>query len=88
MATLYIIGDGTLNPSYYNCEGGDIIDLMGTMFGRDMQIGFINGNILKYIKRWNSKDGVKDLHKAREYLDRLIDIIEMEGEGEENVCKE
>ena len=35
-------------------------------------LGFCEGNILKYITRYQDKDGVKDLLKARQYLDILI----------------
>ena len=35
-------------------------------------LGFNIGNIIKYLWRWNLKDGLKDLKKARWYLDDLI----------------
>lgn len=31
-------------------------------------------NILKYLGRYRRKDGVKDLHKAMDYLDWLIEL--------------
>lgn len=34
---------------------------------------FIDGNIVKYISRWRTKDGIKDLLKIRHYLDILIE---------------
>lgn len=37
-------------------------------------LGFLEGNIIKYISRWKNKDGIKDLLKARHYLDKLIEI--------------
>ena len=33
-------------------------------------------NILKYIWRWQKKNGVEDLKKARWYLDKLISTAE------------
>ena len=33
------------------------------------------GNILKYICRWNNKNGLQDLEKAKWYLDHLIDHV-------------
>jgi len=36
------------------------------------QIGFAEGNICKYVVRWREKDGLKDLEKARIYLNALI----------------
>ena len=41
-------------------------------------IGFAEGNICKYVARWKEKDGLKDLHKARTYLDALICFVELE----------
>lgn len=35
-------------------------------------LGFAEGNICKYVARWKEKDGIKDLHKARDYLNALI----------------
>lgn len=38
-------------------------------------LGFCEGNVVKYITRWRDKDGVKDLQKARHYIDFLIEDI-------------
>ena len=35
-------------------------------------MGFLEGNIIKYITRYKFKNGVEDLKKARVYLDKLI----------------
>ena len=37
-------------------------------------IGYLEGNIIKYITRWKDKGGVEDLKKARHYLDKLIEV--------------
>lgn len=37
-------------------------------------IGFFEGNVIKYVTRWKSKNGIKDLEKARHYLDLLIEL--------------
>ena len=37
-------------------------------------LGFFEGNIVKYLSRWRDKNGVEDLLKARHYLDKLIEI--------------
>tara|TARA_R110000803_G_scaffold10308_7_gene31716 strand:- start:162 stop:371 length:210 start_codon:yes stop_codon:yes gene_type:complete len=36
-------------------------------------IPYIEGNIIKYVTRWKSKNGVEDLKKAMHYLEILID---------------
>lgn len=37
-------------------------------------IGFIEGNVIKYISRWRSKNGIADLEKAKHYIDLLIEL--------------
>lgn len=44
------------------------------------RLGFHEGNIIKYVSRWRSKNGVDDLKKAQFYIDRLIQLAEKEGE--------
>lgn len=36
-------------------------------------IGFMEGNAIKYLVRWREKGGVDDLKKARHYIDKLIE---------------
>jgi hypothetical protein len=36
-------------------------------------MGFAEGNVIKYVSRWRKKGGVDDLRKARHYLDLLIE---------------
>ena len=40
------------------------------------KLGYLEGNIVKYISRWEVKGGVDDLKKARHYLDKLIEVTE------------
>jgi hypothetical protein len=43
-------------------------------------IGYFEGNVIKYVSRWRSKNGIKDLEKARHYIDLLI---QLEGRSDE-----
>ena len=36
-------------------------------------LGFVEGNIIKYVSRYKNKNGVEDLKKARHFLDILIE---------------
>jgi len=36
-------------------------------------IGFVEGNIIKYVLRFKEKGGVQDLLKAKHYIELLID---------------
>jgi len=40
------------------------------------KLGYEVGNIIKYVTRYQFKNGVDDLKKARHYLDLLIESIE------------
>jgi hypothetical protein len=40
------------------------------------QLGYFEGNIVKYVSRWRDKGGINDLKKARHYLDKLIELSE------------
>lgn len=41
-------------------------------------LDFLQGNIIKYICRYEGKNGVEDLMKARRYLDELINRTQTE----------
>lgn len=39
-------------------------------------LGYLEGNIIKYVSRWKDKGGVQDLKKAQHYLQKLIETVE------------
>ena len=43
----------------------------------DWNLGYLDGNAVKYLSRWRHKGGIEDLKKARHYIDKLIET-EME----------
>jgi hypothetical protein len=38
------------------------------------ELGYFEGNIVKYVSRWRNKGGVEDLRKAKHYLEKLIEL--------------
>lgn len=42
-------------------------------------IPYMEGNIIKYVTRWRDKGGVKDLEKAKHYIDMLIQLEDAKG---------
>lgn len=48
-------------------------------------LDFIRGNIIKYIMRYDAKNGLEDLKKARVYLDKLISNLTNELQGADEV---
>lgn len=59
--------DNKIKPTYY----GNEIDVIKFVMSNNLD--FMQGNIIKYIVRYKNKNGLEDLLKAREYLDRLIE---------------
>lgn len=53
-----------------------------TEFIHANNIPFIEGNIIKYVIRHRSKNGIEDLKKAKHYIDLLINF---EYESKENI---
>lgn len=38
------------------------------------EIGFFEGNAITYLTRWKAKGGVKDLQKAKHFIEKLIEL--------------
>jgi len=38
------------------------------------ELGYLEGNVVKYVSRWKDKGGVDDLRKAQHYLAKLIEV--------------
>lgn len=43
----------------------------------EKNVPFAEGNVMKYVFRWQDKDGIKDLYKARDYLNAVIAHAEL-----------
>ena len=56
------------HPKHYTNGKIEPIDFIN---GNNMD--YLEGNIIKYISRYKFKNGVEDLHKARFYLNMLIE---------------
>lgn len=65
------------HPPHYQSETGlEVIDVIEA-FTFDLKgiEATDTGNILKYMCRWKSKNGLQDLEKAKWYLDHLIEKV-------------
>ena len=36
-------------------------------------IGYLAGNVIKYVSRYKQKNGLEDLYKAKHYIEKLIE---------------
>lgn len=66
------IMDMVNNPPHYNKAGIETIQAIKAMLGEGFKY-YLQGNIMKYIWRYEYKDGVQDLEKAQWYLNELIE---------------
>jgi hypothetical protein len=73
-----------INPAHYQKGGVECIDAIEASMSKEAFKGFLKGNCIKYIYRYENKNGVEDLKKAEWYLLRLIALRE----NEETMAKE
>jgi hypothetical protein len=45
-------------------------------------MGYMEGNVVKYISRWRKKNGIADLEKAKHYIELLIELENRKLDGE------
>jgi len=45
------------------------------------KLGFFEGNIIKYVCRYDKKGGIEDLRKAQDYLNKLISLENQKDAG-------
>lgn len=66
------------HPSHYQSETGlEVIDVIEAFtFNLTGIEAFDTANVIKYICRWQCKNGVQDLKKAAWYIEHLIHHIE------------
>jgi hypothetical protein len=64
------------NPPHYNQNAMETIDVLENSLPRVHFFGYLRGNILKYMLRYEYKGGKEDLKKARWYLNRLINTLD------------
>ncbi len=70
--------DPVERPAHYASGGIECIDAIKEQMPRDAYVGFLQGNVAKYVWRWRDKGGVESLEKAQWYLTRLINELKQE----------
>lgn len=69
----YKLDDSPVNPSHYSRW-----KIEPLTFITANNLDFLRGNIIKYIMRYDAKNGVEDLKKARVYLDKMMSDLSNE----------
>ena len=60
-------------PEHYTSGTIECIDYIKDSLSREEWIGYLRGNIAKYMHRFRNKNGIEDLRKAEVYLGWLIE---------------
>ena len=68
-------GDDVDSPFHYNKGNIECIDAIKAASTKEEFEGYIRANVLKYVWRFRYKDNIKDLRKAKWYLDKLIESL-------------
>ena len=63
-----------IKPDHYGDSKIDVIS-----FCQANNLDFMQGNVIKYVFRYKNKNGLEDLEKAKEYIDRMIENL-LDGE--------
>ena len=74
-------------PKYYNSNGLSPIGAMKQgLISKEQYKGFLIGNIIKYVIRAGKKDdAIKDLEKAKDYIDFYIELFKVEAKDYGNI---
>ena len=67
--------DNVNHPSHYLGKV-EVIDYIEDKLSVEQFEGYLVGNVIKYLSRYQKKNGLEDLKKGRWYLNKLIDVKE------------
>jgi hypothetical protein len=74
------MSDNVSHPNHYNHGGLECFDALRAALG-DKYMGFLIGNVIKYCWRYEHKNGIEDLQKARAYIDEAINEMQSKQEA-------
>jgi hypothetical protein len=66
-----------INPDHYK-NAVETIDAIEASMTPEAFRGYLKGNVLKYVTRYEKKNGLEDLNKANWYLSKLINTFASE----------
>ena len=66
------VHDAVNHPSHYKQGAVECIDAIKAAVGGDGFQSYCTGNVIKYLWRWQHKNGIEDLRKAQWYLTELM----------------
>lgn len=69
-----MLSNDAINPNHYKSGNMECIDALAETLGSEGIKAFCKGNVIKYLWRYEKKNGVEDLKKAQWYLNKLIEM--------------
>lgn len=67
--------DNVNHPNHYLGKV-EVIDYIEDKLSLEQFEGYLAGNVIKYMSRYQKKNGLEDLKKGRWYLNKLIEVKE------------
>lgn len=74
-------------PAHYRKGGIECVDALKAVMTAEEYRGFLHGNVIKYLWRYQDKGGVNDLFKGQVYLYWLIEAEQERCRNEERDAK-
>jgi len=75
------MSDNVNHPAHYTSGGIECIDcIRSAVANKPPEQAFLVGNIIKYLYRYQDKNGLEDVQKAEWYLRKLIELLEEEAD--------
>jgi len=71
----YTSKDMVNNPPHYTVGTVECIDAIQASLTIDGFNGYLKGNVIKYMWRYEKKGGIQDLEKAQWYLNKLHNML-------------
>jgi len=66
------------SPSHYNESGIECIEAIRATLGPEGFQAYCKGNVMKYLWRYEYKNGLEDLEKAQVYLGWMVDSMKQQ----------
>ena len=73
------------SPPHYNTGNAECIVAIEESMTPDAFKGYLKGNVLKYMWRYEYKNGTQDLEKAQWYLNKLVETCKKDKTSQKNL---
>ena len=83
MATKIYKGSDNVNHPIHYMGKVEVIDYIEDKLTPEQFEGYLVGNVMKYMSRYQKKNGLEDLKKGSWYLNKLINALEFREMKEE-----